>query len=154
MPQPYLYPFFSLFPSRNIIMSYISLKHIFYTFKYESSKKKMESKICRYRPINIIFDSVSKQTEKKTMIRNRYNYLTPSKTSKGKKDALKSNGTTTKHYKHFRPRHQMERRTHLKATAPQTKHYMQKAKRSVSFPKIGRAIQHEISPGHTCKGIR
>ena len=128
MPQPFLYPFFSLFPSRNIIMSYISLKHIFYTFKYESSKKKMESKICRYRPINIIFDSVSKQTEKKAMISNRYNYLTSSKTSKGKKDA---------------------------PTAPQTKHYRQKAKRSVSFPKIGqRAIRHEISPGHTCKGIR
>ena len=54
----------------------------------------------------------------KAMIRNRYNYLTTSvKTPKGKKDALK-------------------------ATAPQSKHYKQKAKKKGSFPKTGQmAIQ-------------
>ena len=34
----------------------------------------------------------------------------------------------------FHPRHQGERRTHLKVTAQQSKHYKQKAKRTVSFP--------------------
>ena len=44
------------------------------------------------------------------MIRNRYNYLTPSiQDTKGKEDALK-------------------------ATAPRSKHHKQKAKRTVSFP--------------------
>ena len=54
------------------------------------------------------------------MIRKRYNYLTPSKTAKGKKDALK-------------------------VTAPQSKHCKQKAKRTISFPKIGQTvIRNEI----------
>ena len=49
--------------------------------------------------------------------RNRYNYLTPSKTPKRKKGALK-------------------------ATVPQSKHNKQKAKRTLSFPKTGQtAIQ-------------
>ena len=33
------------------------------------------------------------------MIRNRYNYLTPSKTQKGKKDALKVTVSQSEHYK-------------------------------------------------------
>ena len=58
------------------------------------------------------------EIERKVMIRNRYNYLSPSvQDTKGKEDALK-------------------------ATAPQSlqlqqlNHYKQKAKRTVSFPKI------------------
>ena len=43
----------------------------------------------------------------------------------------------------FHPRHQQKKREALKATTPQSKHYKQKAKRTVSFPKIGQtAIQN------------
>ena len=50
----------------------------------------------------------------------------------------------------FHPRHQREKRTHLKATGPQSKHYKQKAKRTVSFPKIGNRLSKVKNlPGHT-----
>ena len=42
----------------------------------------------------------------------------------------------------------------LKVTAPQSKHYKQKARRKVSFQKNGKtAIQNKNSPWHTCKDI-
>ena len=65
--------------------------------------------------------------ERTAMISNRYNYLTPSiQDTKGKRDALK-------------------------VTASQSKHYKQKTKRTVSFPKelAKRLSKIKISPGHT-----
>ena len=51
------------------------------------------------------------------MIRNRYNYITPSV-----------------------PRHQRERKSHLKVTAPQSRHYNQKAKRIVSSQNMAKRL--------------
>ena len=43
----------------------------------------------------------------------------------------------------------------LTATAKQSKHYKQKAKRTVSVPKIGQTVSKiKNSPGLTCKDIQ
>ena len=55
----------------------------------------------------------------------------------------------------FCPRQQKGKKDPLKATAPQSKHYKQKAKGRFLSRKLAKRLSKiKISPGHTCKDIQ